>query len=85
VLACLRRRDDDFLVQIVGYGDGDRVDVVALEDLLIVVVGVGDPARVGKGARFAGCAAGNRDEICLGHMPQAVCMNVRDEAAADYS
>src|SRR5690606_8084608 len=46
MLARLRRRRDDFLVQIVRHRDRDRVDVVALEDFFIVLVGVGDAPLV---------------------------------------
>ena len=44
VLAGLAGQDGDDRVPVVGRGDDDRVDVLAIEDLAEVAVGLGRPA-----------------------------------------
>ncbi|MFN8449064.1 MAG: hypothetical protein U0521_10835 [Anaerolineae bacterium] len=85
MLARLRRRRNDFLMQIIGHADRHRLNIVAGEQVAVVLVSVGDAARVGELAGFAGRPGRDRNNFSIRHMLQAIDVNIGDEPAADHA
>ena len=72
VLAVLQALEDVFIVEIVGGGDVHRVDVRALEHLLVAAVARGDVLLLGEGLGALQAFAGHRRHLGALHLADGV-------------
>ncbi len=83
VLAALQRGDGQPVVEDVGGGDADDVEVVAGDEFVAVGVGVGDPVLGGQQLQSLPLLAGERDDLDPGEGAEGLEVRGAGVAEAD--